>query len=486
MATMTYIPSRLGEGFFIDVPIPGSGDDGKALTYDHGTGEFVYTAFDPAGTAAAGDAAHVAAGDPHGGYLLASGARAGAAAQRQAFTNGITTGIIRPASDSTTAVRVQTAAGTDLLTADTTNLDVKRSGVPRDDSSLVTRGYAASKLMNLLANGSGLLGNNYNFSAFVFDAVETHGGGGSFKYTGDNATLLSDEYIPIDPERYYRLIAWVKNGNSGGSSHDTNNLHYMGVAAFDADKNLMSPLFFMRHPGAALTTLASALSIGDATMSVVDATGWNNSANHNYSRQFLWWPYVNAQGYSYPNYTYSRNTTYYIGPYLYTNTGAWPAGGISGNTITLSAAWPGPNLPAGTPIMNVTAGSTYKYITMSAANVANAWQRYEGFIGGVDTNGNNNENLFPPGTAYVRLLFLPNYPPTASTNVVRFSDIWFSELSVRNLERFNSSGDLVLQSYSSGARPSAGTAGRAIWNTTTGKVNFDTGSGWTLADGTAA
>lgn len=44
----------------------------------------------------------------------------------------------------------------------------------------------------------------------------------------------------------------------------------------------------------------------------------------------------------------------------------------------------------------------------------------------------------------------------------------------------------VLESYSSGTRPAASTAGRCIWNTTTSKPNFDTGAAWVLADGTAA
>jgi hypothetical protein len=44
----------------------------------------------------------------------------------------------------------------------------------------------------------------------------------------------------------------------------------------------------------------------------------------------------------------------------------------------------------------------------------------------------------------------------------------------------------VLESFSSGTRPAASTAGRVIWNTTTGLPNFDTGSGWVLADGTSA
>jgi hypothetical protein len=45
-----------------------------------------------------------------------------------------------------------------------------------------------------------------------------------------------------------------------------------------------------------------------------------------------------------------------------------------------------------------------------------------------------------------------------------------------------------LPSYTTGARPSAASAGQggAIWNTTTSKINISTGAAWVLADGTAA
>jgi len=46
MAVVVYVPSRLGEGFFTDLPAPTAGDDAKAITYDHDTGAFVYAGFE--------------------------------------------------------------------------------------------------------------------------------------------------------------------------------------------------------------------------------------------------------------------------------------------------------------------------------------------------------------------------------------------------------------------------------------------------------
>lgn len=485
MTTMTYVPARVGEGFFTDFqpPAAGAADAGKAWLWNNATGKFEPANIDTAGTAAAAVAAHVGAPDPHSGYLLASGSRVGAGASRQAFTNGITTGTIRPASDSTTAVQVQQANGTPLLIYDTVNMDVQRAGMPRVESSIVTRGYSLSKLMNLIPNGSGLLSSNYNFSGFVFDAVELHGGAGSFKYVGGYLQVQSDEYIPVDPDKYYRLIAWAKAGNVGGGGYDPANKQYLGIALYDADKLAIEPTHFLRYGSSALTTLAVQLNAGDTTATLTNAADWAASDAQSYNRQFLWWPYTNALGYTYSNYSYSRNRTATLGNYGVN--GLWAMGGISGMTIALTQPWPGPTLPAGTPVMNVSAAGTFKYIGMANQSVPNTWTRYEGYIGGSDVDNNGTETEFSPGAAYAKLVFLNNISG-AATNVIRYSDIWFSELSVKNLERFDKRGDLVLQSYSSGARPPAGTAGRTIWNSTTGRPNFDTGSAWILADGTAA
>ncbi|MCB0251308.1 MAG: hypothetical protein KDI07_22250 [Anaerolineae bacterium] len=99
--------------------IPGAGNDGYALTWDDGAGEFVLTA------AGGGVTDHGAltglSDDDHSQYLLATGARTGASSQAQTFTNGIIGPSWKPASDSTTALQLQNAAGTSLVNLDTSN-----------------------------------------------------------------------------------------------------------------------------------------------------------------------------------------------------------------------------------------------------------------------------------------------------------------------------------------------------------------------------
>ena len=383
------------------------------------------------------------------------------------FSTGVITTSLQPISDSINAIAIFKANGTsqdfwynstngrfgfgaapgafkvditgNARVTSTLQLDTQ----PSLDSHAITRGYSASKLMNLVVNGSGLLGNNYNFSTLTFDAVETHGGGGSFQYTGAYSTKTIDEYIPVDPEKYYRMVLWAKAGDTGGGNFDATNKQGAGVMLYDADKLQISPQFFMRYTGSTLTTLAAQLNPGDSTVTLTDATGWGASAVNAYERQFLWWSYTNASGYTYPNYTYSRNTTYNTA--YYATNGAWASGGIAANVITLTQVWAGPTLPVGTAVMNGTLGNTYKYIAIPlGTTVPNTWTRYEGYIGTLDSSGANVTTLFPYGTAYLKLVFLNNFTGTVTSNIIRWSDVWFSELSSRNLEVASSTSPGVI------------------------------------------
>lgn len=297
--------------------------------------------------------------------------------------------------------------------------------------SAVAREYVESRGQNLVTNGNGLMGDNYNFSTFTFDPIETHGGGGSFS-TVSNAQKNSDELIPVDPEKYYRLVVWAKSGNADGTEYNATRKQYMGITPYDADGNIMATWSFIKSSGSTDTTLAAQLNPGDTTVTLTDATGWYNGATW-FSRNFVWWPYTNLKGYTYPNYTYSRNGTRLYSVFNTGNVGAWAAGGISGNVITLTAPWPGPALPVGTPIRNSNDGASHKYIAVGNLSVPNTWTRYEGYVGSVNTDGVNATNQFNYGTAYVKLLFLNNYGGT-DDNRIRWSDLWFSELTSRNLE----------------------------------------------------
>jgi hypothetical protein len=318
--------------------------------------------------------------------------------------------------------------------------------------------YVQSRLQNLFTNGSGLVATDYNMTTFDFDPVETHGGAGSFKYVGGQLVAKSDEHIPVNPDQYYRLAGWAKAGNADGSAFDSANRQYLGVVCCDADFNAIEPYHFMKAAGSTDTTLAVQLSPGATTVTLTDATGWHNGSTV-HERNFMWYPYTNLLGFTYPDYGYTRNmASNYVADWI--ANGVWAAGGISGNVITLRQAWTGPTLAAGTKVRNASSGSSFKYISAGNVVVPNAWTRYEGFIGTLSAS--NSANTFSPGTAYVRLVFLLNYPPTVSTNIIRWSDLWFSEMSTRNLEAATASVPGVVTLGTGSTQAAAGNDSRIV------------------------
>lgn len=103
----------------------GAGVDEYALCYDHDTAKFVLRA--------------VAVGT----FLKSDGSVTGASSQAQAFTNGVKAGLLFPAADSTTAIKLTKANGsTAVVTIDTTN-------------SLVGIGCTPSYTLELAGNATG-------------------------------------------------------------------------------------------------------------------------------------------------------------------------------------------------------------------------------------------------------------------------------------------------------------------------------------------
>jgi hypothetical protein len=283
----------------------------------------------------------------------------------------------------------------------------------------------------LITNGTGSIGSNYNFAGSYYDKTDTYVGTGSFRYNAARGTYYSDEYMPVNPDLYYIMRATVKAGDVGGGNFNAANKQYFGLALFDMDKTLISSVHCLKYAGSTDTTLASNLNTGDTTMTLTDATGWNNTASGGHARNIIWYGYASATGYTYPDYTYSRTTSYSYSDYG--ANGLWAAGGISGNTVTLRSAWAGPNLAAGLAVRNMQAGSSYKYLLASNLTFANAWTTLSATIGGWDTTATWPVDNFAYGTAYVRAALICNYHNTADTNV-RLAQLYFGPTSSRNLE----------------------------------------------------
>lgn len=277
--------------------------------------------------------------------------------------------------------------------------------------------YVASKGDNLVTNGTGLLGNNTNFSGFTFDGSDSYFAKGSFKDSTYNTVRFSDEMIPVDVNKRYKLSLYAKTNPYVGAKY------YIGIAEFDYDGYGIEARHHMYFSGT-LTTLAQDLKPGDTVVYLTSSQNWRNAAGSNtHERSIIFWGYKNSSGYEYPPETYSR---------YYSGYDTWLDGAVDyvNNCITLKNPWSytNPNDPqgiwrAGTKLSNGSSGGTYKYITPCVYSVIpNTWTNYTGCIGGIDTTGTNDYNKFTYGTVGVKLLFSNNKYVTGST-------VWYSNIS---------------------------------------------------------
>ncbi len=292
---------------------------------------------------------------------------------------------------------------------------------------LEVRDYIMARGMNLVANGSGMMGTNYNFTGFAFFPQDLVAGKGSFFSNTLSGWKSNDELISVDPSRFYKASANVK-----GLPVTTGSRFYMGGAFYDIDGNVVSPQYHMRRPGTD-TTLAQPLAPGDTVVHLTSAANWYASDGATYYRSLQVWGYKNSYGYQYPPYTYTRNIGY----------DTWPAGGVDyvANTVTLNAPWPSSRgnpddpagiWPAGTPVSNGWAGATYKYFAANGISTPTDWTFVSGVIGGVDLSGTNLMNKFPPGSAYMRIMFYVNYQAAAGAGTL-VNSVWLSEVTPENI-----------------------------------------------------
>jgi len=262
--------------------------------------------------------------------------------------------------------------------------------------------YIWSRGENLLSNGTGLMGNNTNFTSFTFDGSQAYFSSGSFRYTGQYQAPNTDELMPINPEKRYRLDFWARTTNGQGA-------YYAYLNFFDVDGNTITAVTHMYYANT-LTTLAQTLNPGDTVVYLTSAANWENGGTAGVSthiRSFIFWNYVNSFGYAYPPETYSQN---WYG-------GRWDPGAVNyaTNTITLNSPWSGPSIASGTKLSNGSAGGTYKYIALGYTIVPTAWTNYVGIMDGVDYSGTNAGGKFPPGTASAKLGFLTDYNASGDT-----------------------------------------------------------------------
>jgi hypothetical protein len=247
--------------------------------------------------------------------------------------------------------------------------------------------YIASRGTDLVTNGTGLLGDNTNFSVFTYDPTDAPTGAkGSFVAPTPAGTASNDELIPVSVSKSYLLSVAARQRTAGNTSR-----MYFGLIPYDAYGLQIAPYFYYYLPDST-TTLAAPLSNGQTTAQITSAANWVVDAN----AYLAIWNWEDQGGKVWPVGTYTRRAL-------------WLASS-SGTTLTLKTPYAGPTIPSGTPVSQSRSGGSYMYTAASSAVVTEEWTVFSGTVLAGEHDGTTGAatNHFPPGTASVRLVMLPN------------------------------------------------------------------------------
>jgi len=196
---------------------------------------------------------------------------------------------------------------------------------------------------NLVQNGLGELGNNTNFSNFVYQPSFS-----GFSRTSGSATVFQDDLIPVrgnglNSFNRYTISAEFRQLTGTASRY------YFMIVCYDVNKSFIEHRMVANFSNTR-TTLAQPLNNGDTVVHLTSAANWIAGTAGTTAFNKVFAVFNNPL---YPIYTYTRLTRNFIT----VNT--------SNNTITLQAAWNGGTIPAGTAVANAFDGGTFSYIGAS-------------------------------------------------------------------------------------------------------------------------
>lgn len=265
---------------------------------------------------------------------------------------------------------------------------------------------------NLVVNGDLSYGDNTNFPALTYKDS-------SFSISG-NKNVVSDFYIPIDPNKTYELGIDMKSSNTTAT-------YYVGFRDFDVDKKEITPDSVMYIPQT-ITTLSKDLNNGDTVVHLTDLSKWKNStSSSSYKRGFIFWNYKDSTGYEYPELIYSKNIFKTL----------WNDSNVNktNNTITLNSAWSKGTIKAGTKLSQATSGNVFNYSILQNKTVTTSWATYKASnINGIgkknidsDGNGGTVSTTFRDGSKFIKISFFIDYNKTADTTT-NIKNIYFREV----------------------------------------------------------
>ena len=252
--------------------------------------------------------------------------------------------------------------------------------------------------------------------SFVSDIVSTNSK--SMKWIGGAIAAIGTQKLPIVPGREYRAVCDVRLRNNGGADPDGKQVaFFVGVTCFDSDDGQIRPQHLPHRDKTKVAIVAVDAVAGDTSITVTGTLDmFDNGNSRGYIRQILLYLeqpdgnlcYVGQNGRVYEHLGYSRYMNY-------KSSGHYSQNSIVDNgdgTLTIPLNTPLPiDLPIGSGVKASRSGSTYSYwISWEKETIDDKWHThrspwteystdYSSGYGGVARNG----------TAYVKLLMLPNY-----------------------------------------------------------------------------
>lgn len=362
---------------------------------------------------------------------------------------------------------IDTSKLTNSLSSTITSASTNAAQALKDAANIYEK--VTSKGEQLIVNGNGMMGDNTNFSSWIFDGEVTNNSPGSFtRAAGSSGTLYSNEYFLVSTNNTYTFSFDAKSLLGTGTM-------YSFIMFYDVDKNTITAPNHMYHPGST-TTLAKDLKAGDTVIYLTDTSGWSTSVSYGFYLTI--WNYKNSKGYIYPPESYTRNRVTL--PKTSSNTLDSSKINYTANTITLASAYSGSTIPAGTSVSQGRDGGTYKYTPITGVKIPTVWTTYTGKVGGVDYSGTNKGGMFPPGVAYARIGFLWNY------NKVAGEQQWITNITVTDttaVDKAQTTADGKNTVFYQASAPS--TSGRKtndVWFDTddSNKMYYWNGSSWAV------
>jgi Protein of unknown function (DUF1559)/Bacterial Ig domain/Dockerin type I domain len=178
-----------------------------------------------------------------------------------------------------------------------------------------------------------------------------------------------------------------------------------GYRSFDIDRQLIETIHVAKHELAADTTLVSDLTAGDTSFLIANASGWSNEPTESAeSRSLAWYGYTDSTGFTYADYSYTRNFASDFNDGLWAPGGIWFDSSVDAYRVLLNEPWEGPAIAAGTAVRNATAGPALSEpFPTSLISSPIRWPQLSATIGGEWENGQYDDFAFRPGTAFIQV-----------------------------------------------------------------------------------